>query len=82
VASAAPTRDDLDRLPNTDLRDALLHIKEETKDRVRQTLEKHEILPADVFHEIPELPELKWRETIRVFAPDETPYETLAGKLL
>jgi len=81
VASAAPTDRELDGLA-PDLRQDLVRLKEKTRERIQQTLLSHEIEPAEVFHEIPEMTELKWRENIRVFAPDVSPYETLAQKLI
>lgn len=81
VASAAPTDLELDSLASIDLRHELRRLKEQTRERIQEALLSHEIVPAEVFHEIPELTELKWRESIRVFAPDPTPYESLAQKL-
>jgi len=86
VPSVVPTARELDALDNADLRDALVRIKEDSRARIHETLLKYKIVPAEIFHEIPELIELKWRETIRVFAPDESvresSYESLARKLL
>lgn len=81
VASAAPTDRELDGLA-AELRQELIRLKEQTRERIQQTLLRLEFVPAEIFHEIPELAELKWREDIRVFAPPVTAYETLAQKLV
>lgn len=78
VASASPSREELERLADGDLRDDLIKIKQNTRAKIEQLLTELEITPATVYHEIPELLELKWRETITVFRNDDTPYEGLA----
>jgi len=82
VASASPSQRELEGLTDNALRETLSRIKRSTETRIEETLRKYKVEPATIFHEIPELLELKWRETIVVFASDDTPYEVLARKLL
>jgi hypothetical protein len=39
-------------------------------------------VPTEVFYEIPEMLQLKWRETVIVFDAPDSAYEGLAKKLL
>jgi MinD-like ATPase involved in chromosome partitioning or flagellar assembly len=82
VASASPSQQELDALTDDDLRTKLLSIKKNTQVRIEQALTECQVLPTTIFHEIPEMLELKWRETITVFGDDDSPYEVLARKLV
>ncbi|HEU4710289.1 MAG TPA: AAA family ATPase [Pyrinomonadaceae bacterium] len=82
VASASPGSEEIERLSDHELREDLLKIKNNTQARIEKTLEECQATPATIFHEIPEMLELKWRETITVFANDDTPYERLAQMIL
>lgn len=81
IASASPSQDELKSVADPDLRRDLMRIKANTQAKIETVLTRCEVLPTTVFHEIPELPELKWRETITVFGSDDSPYEELARKL-
>jgi MinD-like ATPase involved in chromosome partitioning or flagellar assembly len=82
VASASPSQRELDALPDDDLRKQLMSIKNNTQLRIEKELTECQVSPTTIFHEIPEMLELKWRETITVFGDDDSPYEALARKLL
>ena len=82
VVSASPGQQEIEALPNDALREVLLQIKAETQNRIERTLVEYEASPPEIFEEIPELVELKWKETVTVFGPQESPYEALAKKLL
>jgi hypothetical protein len=82
VASASPGSEEIEGLSDHELRDDLLKIKNNTQARIEKTLEECQATPATIFHEIPEMLELKWRETITVFANDDSPYERLAQMIL
>lgn len=82
IASASPSERELENLAEEDTREKLLLIKDKTRARIEQTLTDCGAKPTTIFHEIPEMIELKWRETITVFRDDASPYEALARKLL
>lgn len=82
VACASPSERELDGFPDDALRERLLEVKNDTRLKILQTLKQCQASPATIFHEIPELLELKWRETIIVFGDTISPYEELAKKLL
>jgi MinD-like ATPase involved in chromosome partitioning or flagellar assembly len=81
VASATPSSNELEGISDDDSRKKLLQLKGNTQARIEQTLAECRAAPDVIFHEIPEMLELKWRETITVFADDDSPYEVLARKL-
>jgi MinD-like ATPase involved in chromosome partitioning or flagellar assembly len=81
IASASPSQNELEAMPDNDSRKtSLLRIKNNTKARIEKELSECAVSPDMIFHEIPENLELKWRETITVFASDDSPYEELARK--
>lgn len=83
VASASPKNAEIEALPDDDpLKDQLSRIKKNTKARIEEALAKCQVSPTTIFHEIPENLELKWRESITVFAGDDSPYEELARLLM
>jgi MinD-like ATPase involved in chromosome partitioning or flagellar assembly len=82
VASASPSQHELEELTDDDLRKQLFSIKNNTQVRIENALTECQVTPTTIFHEIPEMLELKWRETITVFANDDSPYEVLASKFL
>ena len=82
IASAVPTDDELGRLEDEALRNNLRYVKGLYLDLLRETLAEVGANPADVFHEIPELLEMKWQENIIVFDTDDSAYESLARKLV
>lgn len=82
VASASPGERELNEIPDDALREALLGIRTTTKTRIEQTLTDCEVVPPEIFGELPEMVELKWRETLTVFGANESPYETLAQRLI
>jgi MinD-like ATPase involved in chromosome partitioning or flagellar assembly len=82
VASASPGLQELDGLTDDDLRKQLLSIKNITEVRIEKELTECQVTPTKIYYEIPEMLELKWRETITVFGRDDSPYELLARKLL
>ena len=81
VASATPSAQELESIPDGDSRKKLLQLKDSTQSKIEQTLADCRATPDLVFHEIPEMLELKWRESITVFGDDDSPYEVLARKL-
>lgn len=81
VASATPRAQELESIPDDAARGKLLQLKGDTQARIEQTLAECHASPDVVFHEIPEMLELKWRETITVFGDDDSPFEVLARKL-
>jgi hypothetical protein len=82
IACASPQMDELRSLEDETLREGLTQIRKNTVSRIEETLRECGQTPSSVFHEIPELLRLKWRETIIVFGDEVTPYETLAVKLI
>jgi MinD-like ATPase involved in chromosome partitioning or flagellar assembly len=82
VASASPSQHELERLTDEDLRKQLSSIKNNTQVRIEDALQECQVTPTTIYHEIPEMLELKWRETITVFGDNDSPYEVLARKLL
>lgn len=81
VACASPSERELNDITDEALREALMGIRTETKIRIERVLADCEVEPAEIFGELPEMVELKWRETVTVFGPD-SPYETLAQRLV
>jgi len=82
VASATPSDRELDGLSAAD-RDMFLKLREDTRTRIDQTLARYHTTPPHIFHDIPEIVWLKWKETITVFSPDQvSEYEKLAQKLI
>ena len=82
IASVAPRDSELESLADEKLRNRLSQIRQSAEAKIVQTLQDCEVTPATVFHEIPEMLELKWRETVIVFGEKVSPYEALARKLL
>lgn len=82
VASAVPSASDLDALPDPNLRQALIRSKSDAHERIEMMLDRYQITPSKVFHEIPELLEMKWKEGVAVFGQEVSPYQQLVEKLL
>lgn len=83
VASASPSQTELEGMPDTDPSKAtLLRVRTTTEAKIEKALIECQITPTTIFHEIPELLELKWRETITVFGSDDSPYEVLARMIM
>ncbi|MGB8507483.1 MAG: AAA family ATPase [Pyrinomonadaceae bacterium] len=82
IASASPRQEELESLPDEDLRDGLMRIKSSTETRIKEALTECQVTPTTVFYEIPEILELKWRERITVFGKFVSPYEELARQLI
>jgi MinD-like ATPase involved in chromosome partitioning or flagellar assembly len=82
VASACPKKGEIDDIADEKLRDALAMVREETLERIRAILVECDANPPDVFFEIPESTEMKWRESVVVFRSNDSDYEALARKLL
>jgi len=79
VASATPREKELDDKD----RDKFAQLKKDTQAKIEQALSECQASPPHIFHDIPEVPWLKWKETVTVFARDEeTRYGELARKLL
>lgn len=81
IASASPSKNEIEQLNDDELRNTLMRFHEDARNRIRQTLTECEVDPADIFYDIPEILELKWRESILVFARVDSHYERLARKL-
>lgn len=81
VASASPRDQELSSLDDQ-LREELSIIKSTTTARIEKTLSEYKIEPATIFHELPEMLQLKWRENLVVFGNEESQYEKLADKLI
>jgi MinD-like ATPase involved in chromosome partitioning or flagellar assembly len=82
VASACPDQQDFEDVKNERLRNDLSWIKEDTEERICAKLKECEIDPPEVFYEIPEFLEMKWRESVIVFRDDNSAYERLARRLI
>jgi MinD-like ATPase involved in chromosome partitioning or flagellar assembly len=82
VASASPSQHELEGLADGALRDFLSKNKSKTQTRIEEALTECQVTPTTIFHEIPEMLELKWRERITVFGRDDSPYEDLARRLI
>lgn len=82
VASATPTSSELNALdPKT--RENLIALRDETRSKIEQALRECQVTPAQIFHDIPEMIDLKWKERVTVFSPEQvTEFETLASKLV
>jgi hypothetical protein len=81
VASATPGEQELEALGAKD-RDMFLRLKEQTREKIERALEECGVSPAVIFHDIPELVWLKWKETVTVFSEEVTEYEKLARKII
>ena len=81
IASASPSEHELEQLPDDDQRKQLSRIKSKTAERIKDTLVECQVTPDTIFYEIPEMLELKWRESVIVFAGDDSPYQALAREL-
>jgi MinD-like ATPase involved in chromosome partitioning or flagellar assembly len=81
VASASPSEQELESVSDDESRKDLLQVKNKTLTKIERTLSDCQASPGTIFHEIPEMLELKWRESITVFGDDDSPYEVLARKL-
>jgi MinD-like ATPase involved in chromosome partitioning or flagellar assembly len=82
VASASPGAHELETLED-DRRDMLARLKDETRAKIEQVLADCEVFPKTIFHDIPEMISLKWKETVTVFSVgNTTEYESLAAKLV
>jgi len=82
VACATPDEEELQTIADEPRRNSLLRIRRETKKRIEEMLVDCKASPETIFHEIPEMIELKWQDCITVFGGSTSPYETLAAKLL
>ena len=82
VSSATPTSSELDVLdPQT--RDKLIALRDETRSKIEQALRECQVTPSQIFHDIPEMIDLKWKERVAVFSPEQvTEFEKLALKLV
>lgn len=81
VASATPSENELDAL-DPDSRQSFVKLRKHIRDRIEAELEECMIDPPKIFHDIPEMIALKWRETVVVFSEQSTEYEVLAQKIL
>jgi len=81
VASAVPDLEELRKEPEN-IGGPLLRSNEETRIKISDTLTECKAVPTEVFYEIPEMLQLKWRETVIVFDAPDSAYEGLAKKLL
>jgi MinD-like ATPase involved in chromosome partitioning or flagellar assembly len=82
IASATPSEQELESIAEEETRRSFLKLKGETRERIEKTLAACQATPDTVFHEIPEMIELKWKEAITVFGEDDSPYEVLARRLV
>jgi MinD-like ATPase involved in chromosome partitioning or flagellar assembly len=82
IASAVPTEEELKTLVDPDLRGKLIDAKELTRARIEHALTDAGAVPATIFHEIPEMVQMKWREQVDVFSGTSTAYDELAEKLV
>lgn len=78
IASAAPREEDLKQLDNTVLAGALAKVKQDSISRLADELDE----AGELFYEIPEMIELKWRERILSLNQKNTPYEVIAKRLI
>ena len=81
IASATPDELEFTHVTDERLRDELIGIKSDTKKIISEKLKECDIDPPEVFYDIPEFLEMKWREGIVVFRDSNSPYEALALKL-
>ena len=78
IASAAPQEEDLQGLQDKVLAGALTKVKNDSIARLEEELEES----GTLFHEIPEMIELKWRERILALDRKNTPYEQIVARLI
>jgi len=78
IASIVPNEEELRVLKNKELANALLQIKKESKVLLEEELDE----AGELFYEIPEVLELKWRERILVASKGNTPYDVIAKSLM
>jgi MinD-like ATPase involved in chromosome partitioning or flagellar assembly len=81
VASATPSEHELEALGYRD-RETFLRRREGVRERIERMLEESQASPPRIFHAIPEIMWLKWREAVTVFSDLASEYENLARKLL
>jgi MinD-like ATPase involved in chromosome partitioning or flagellar assembly len=81
VSSAVPDHRELESLTDVPLRDSLVRTRKEAERRIHNLLEKTLFEPNEIFHSIPEMVEMKWRETVSIFGENGAPYDDLARKL-
>ena len=82
VASASPSDVEFTAVANERLRSDLSRVKRDTDDKISEKLKECDIEPPEVFHEIPEFLEMKWRESVVVFRDENSTYEIMARKLI
>ena len=83
VASATPGDSELASLKDSDLRDRLCELKDANRAKIEAVLQECDAPEPTIFHEIPEMVALKWREDVVVFSGDTASvYEILGRKLL
>jgi MinD-like ATPase involved in chromosome partitioning or flagellar assembly len=81
VASATPRDEELDTLGEEE-RAKFLRLKEDTREKIERMLQESQSSPPRIFHDIPEMVWLKWKEAVTVFSDRVTEYEKLAQKLV
>ena len=77
VASAVPQERDLSNLTDATLAATLRHAISSSRDELRNEFNGK----GELFGEIPEIIELKWRESVIVFNKNSSPYEDIAKQI-
>jgi MinD-like ATPase involved in chromosome partitioning or flagellar assembly len=78
VASAVPKEEEMEKLLDEDLIRALKGAKNESIKKFKEILKEK----GEIFFEIPEIVELKWRESVIVIDHENSIYEQIAKKIL
>lgn len=78
VASAVPRSEDLQNLDSKVLADSLKNAIKSCREELKSEFNRK----GELFGEVPEIIELKWRESIITFNRNDSPFETLAKKII
>lgn len=82
IASAVPGDPELETVEDPNLRLQLGRTKEDARNGITKLLERYDMTPSEVFYEIPEMVQMKWRETLVVFGEGVSEYQKMIEKYL
>jgi MinD-like ATPase involved in chromosome partitioning or flagellar assembly len=82
IASAVPGDLELDQVEDVRVRQQLARTKEEARSDIMKLLKRYDMTPSEVFYEIPEMVQMKWREALVVFGEGVSEYQKMIEKYL